>query len=241
MARSRNIKPGFFCNEILVELPFEYRLLFIGLWTVADRAGRFQDRPTRIKMELFPADSVDVEAGLRALHDNGFITRYSVDGCRYCQVLAWDKHQNPHIKEATSTIPAPDASGASTVQTPDKNSASPADSLIPDSLNLIPDSRTLDQQADRSTETRFEEFWAAYPRKVGKEDARKAFVKLNPDAGLLAVMLDAVATSAKSEHWAKDKQFIPHPATWIRGKRWQDEEGGSCDDSGIPDYAVGAV
>ena len=75
--RSRNIKPGFFKNEVLVQLPFEQRLLFIGLWTVADRAGRFEDRPTKIKMELFPADNVDVDAGLQALHDNGFILRYS--------------------------------------------------------------------------------------------------------------------------------------------------------------------
>jgi len=39
MARSRNIKPGFFKNDHLVELPFEYRLLFAGLWTLADREG----------------------------------------------------------------------------------------------------------------------------------------------------------------------------------------------------------
>ena len=44
MARARNIKPGFFKNELLVGLPYEYRLLFIGLWTIADRDGRFEDR-----------------------------------------------------------------------------------------------------------------------------------------------------------------------------------------------------
>jgi hypothetical protein len=43
MARARNIKPGFFANPELVELPFATRLLFIGLWTVADRAGRLED------------------------------------------------------------------------------------------------------------------------------------------------------------------------------------------------------
>ena len=37
MARSRNIKPGFFSNDELVELPFEARLLFIGLWTIPGR------------------------------------------------------------------------------------------------------------------------------------------------------------------------------------------------------------
>ncbi len=59
MARARNIKPGFFRNAELVELPFEARLLFIGLWTIADREGRLEDRPKQIKMEVFPADNVD--------------------------------------------------------------------------------------------------------------------------------------------------------------------------------------
>ena len=49
MARARNIKPGFFKNEFLAEMPCEVRLLFIGLWTLADREGRLEDRPKRIK------------------------------------------------------------------------------------------------------------------------------------------------------------------------------------------------
>lgn len=148
MSRSRNIKPGFFKNEILVALPFEYRLLFVGLWTLADRAGRLEDRPVRIKMEVFPADNVDVNAGLQALHENGFVLRYEADGCKYLQILAWSKHQNPHVKEAPSTIPAPCEHCASTGQDTTKASASRADSLIPDSL--IPDSRAEDAIASLS-------------------------------------------------------------------------------------------
>jgi hypothetical protein len=138
MSRARNIKPGFFKNELLVELAFEYRLLFVGLWTMADRDGRLEDRPTKIRMEVFPADPVDVSAGLQALHDGGFILRYTVDGKAFIQILAWCKHQNPHVKEAKSTIPAPGEHCASTVQDTTKADTSPADSLIPDSL--IPDS-----------------------------------------------------------------------------------------------------
>lgn len=135
MSRSRNIKPGFFKNEVLVELPFECRLLFIGLWTMADRAGRLEDRPTKIKMELFPADSVNTDASLQSLHDSGFILRYVVDGKRLIQIIAWDKHQNPHVKEAKSILPASVEHGAGTRQGATKEDASPSDSL-----NLIPDS-----------------------------------------------------------------------------------------------------
>jgi len=106
MGRSRNIKPGFFTNDELVELPFEYRLLFAGLWTIADRDGRLVDRPKKIKLEIFPGDDVDCAAGLQALVDSGFIERYEVGGKKFIQVLNWHKHQTPHHKEVASQIPA---------------------------------------------------------------------------------------------------------------------------------------
>lgn len=147
MARARNIKPGFFSNDDLVELPFEARLLFIGLWTIADRAGRLLDRPKKIKMDIFPGDNVDVEACLVSLAQSGFIIRYESLGVRAIQVSNWSKHQNPHVKEAASTIPYQGQSDASTMQAPCKDSEGMGCAeeiperagLIPDSLNLIPD------------------------------------------------------------------------------------------------------
>lgn len=145
MARARNIKPGFFTNEELVELPFATRLLFIGLWTLADREGRLEDKPKRIKMHLFPADDIDVDQALCDLQASGFLKRYEVNGARYIQVLAFRKHQNPHRDEKPSSIPAPDGQSASTVQAPCKPSANPADSPIPDSP--IPETTTTDASA----------------------------------------------------------------------------------------------
>lgn len=107
MARARGIKPGFFRNADLAELQVEARLLFIGLWTLADREGRLEDRPKQIKMEVFPADSLDVEPMLEQLHKAGFITRYEVAGVKYAQVVNFTKHQTPHHKEVSSEIPAP--------------------------------------------------------------------------------------------------------------------------------------
>ncbi len=105
MARARNIKPGFFTNEDLVELDFATRLLFIGLWTEADRAGRLEDRPKRLKMAIFPADSVDVDAMLEGLERFGFIRRYVACGRRLIQVVNWSKHQSPHHTEKASELP----------------------------------------------------------------------------------------------------------------------------------------
>lgn len=147
MSRARNIKPGFFKNDILAELPFEYRILFQGLWCEADREGRLEDRPKRIKAEVFPYDDVDVDSGLNALQLAGFITRYAVGKSQYIQVLEFKKHQNPHCKEAASTIPAHNEHGASTVQAPEIPERA---GLIPDSGFLIPDSRDESANADLS-------------------------------------------------------------------------------------------
>lgn len=118
MARARNIKPGFFQNEILVELPIETRLLFIGLWTLADREGRIEDRPKRIKMALFPCDTFDPDACLDELHKSGFIVRYEVNGTKVIEIVNFLKHQTPHGTEKDSVLP--DKEGNLTVHQRDK-------------------------------------------------------------------------------------------------------------------------
>lgn len=133
MSRSRNIKPGFFKNEQLAELSFEYRLLFQGLWCLADREGRLEDRPKRIRAEIFPYEDVNVEFGLRELAVKGFIVRYENETGRYIEVTNFFKHQNPHKKEAASIIPAPEIPALS-LEKPGISGTSRADSF-----NLIPD------------------------------------------------------------------------------------------------------
>jgi hypothetical protein len=107
MARARNIKPGFFRNADLVELPAFTRLLFAGLWTLADRAGRLEDRPKQIKMDIFPADDVDVNAALAELSQAGMLQRYDIEGKRCLQITNFAKHQNPHRDEKASILPPP--------------------------------------------------------------------------------------------------------------------------------------
>ena len=105
MARSRNIKPGFFRNEMLAECSPLTRLLFAGLWCLADRAGRLEDRPKRIRAEVLPYDDGSVDEMLNELDRAGFILRYQVGDQRFIQVLNFARHQNPHHREAESTIP----------------------------------------------------------------------------------------------------------------------------------------
>ena len=105
MARMRTIKPSFFCNEELLSVSPLVRLLFIGLWTVADRRGRIEDRPVRIKVQLLPMDDCDIDAALDQLQGKELIVRYEVDGARYIQIVNFEKHQVPHLRETESVIP----------------------------------------------------------------------------------------------------------------------------------------
>ena len=158
MARARNIKPGFFLNDELGELDPLARLLFAGLWCVADKEGRLEDRPKRIKIETLPYDDCDIDKLLDDLAESGFIVRYEVDETRYIQVENFRKHQNPHPKEAASVLPAPPEnreeiksnvkqctsrekvvpSNGKEIKSPEKQVAKNADSLIPHPLSLNP-------------------------------------------------------------------------------------------------------
>ncbi len=150
MARVRMIKPGFFLDDALCELPPLARLLFAGLWCIADREGRLEDRPKRIKAEVLPYDDCDVDVLLDELAKHDFIIRYRHGDGRFVQVANFTKHQTPHIKEAASTIQAPDWHGASTIQAPDWHGASTI--LAPDwhgaSTILAPPDTDTDTDTD---------------------------------------------------------------------------------------------
>ena len=70
MSRLRTLKPGFFLDDELADCPPLTRLLFAGLWVIADREGRLEDRPKRIKTETLPYDDCDVDAMLDELFDS---------------------------------------------------------------------------------------------------------------------------------------------------------------------------
>lgn len=152
MSRSRNIKPGFFKNEDLAECDPLARILFAGLWCQADREGRMEDRPKRLKAELLPYDDCDIETLLNQLERFGFIVRYERNGNKYLAVPEFKKHQNPHMREPASQIPAPCEHSASTVLASCEHSSGPADSpfLIPDSIEK-PSSETADAVPDPAT------------------------------------------------------------------------------------------
>lgn len=105
MARARNIKPGFFLNEKLAECEPLARLFFSGLWCHADREGRLEDRPKRLKMAILPYDDCNIENLLTQLSNAKFIIRYKAENEQFIQIVNFVKHQQPHHMECPSEIP----------------------------------------------------------------------------------------------------------------------------------------
>ncbi len=88
-------------------------------------------------------------------------------------------------------------------------------------------SKSGPKAADKNIE-RFEKFWKSYPRKIGKGQARKVWLRLKPNDELTDTLVMAVEAQKKSEQWQKSQgQFIPHPTTWLNQERWEDEISGT--------------
>lgn len=242
MARARNIKPAFFTNELLGTEDPIIALTFVGLWCLADKVGILEDRPLRIKAELFPyRESLDVNGYLSVLARLGFIVRYENEGRRLIQVCNFRKHQSPHHTEKAKGFPFHNDpkslivtdNGYETVKEQGSDGehqvTERSDSLIPDSLNhdsgftdsLIPEEKTCAPAAHADL---FEKFWKLYPNKKGKANAQKAWARLKVTDDLFAIIADGLARQVCCDAWLKDGgAFVPHPATWLNGKRWEDE------------------
>lgn len=88
---------------------------------------------------------------------------------------------------------------------------------------LNPDPNTLPAVCQRGTVT-FDDFWRVYPRRDARRDAEKAWRQVGPDDELAAAIIRHVEGRAQCDaQWAKGRQFIPLPATFLRGERWNDE------------------
>jgi len=111
MARIRTIKPEFFTHWELFDLENEsglpIRVAFAGLWTQADREGRFQWIPQQLKLGCLPYDDIDFSRVLHALTTRGFIKKYTVKGRDFGFIPGFLDHQVINNREKPSSLPDP--------------------------------------------------------------------------------------------------------------------------------------
>jgi hypothetical protein len=217
MARARNIKPSIFKNEVLGVADPLLTLLFENLWCLADREGRLEDRPLRIKAETFPyRDGINADAMLNELQGMGFIQRYKINGQALIQIVNFKKHQTPHNTEKASELPAQITEGLS-LDNAESTEAKRPDSLNPPTDSGIPPAESTPPAPDGYT-SEFEEAWDAYPQRPGsnKKAALKAWnarlkAKVLPEDMLAGVRRYA----AYVKHEKTEPQFIKQAETFF--------------------------
>jgi len=117
VARIRTIKPDFWTDEKVVELSAFARLLFIGLWNFADDEGRMVLSPKRIKMQIFPADTLDISALFGEIRREKLIEVYAIDNIEYLQINSFAKHQKID-KRSASKLPSNSSSSPESPRIP---------------------------------------------------------------------------------------------------------------------------
>lgn len=219
MARSRWIKPEFFKHERLADLPPLHRLLFIGLWCQADRAGRLEDRPARLKIECLPYDDVDIVSMLDDLarHPDFLIVRYEQNGQALIRIPGFRRHQNLHPREPASLLPCMDD----------------ASSCIDDAcgMHMVEEYKNASSSSPGGVQrgadaTAFETFWIAYPPRegvrTGKQAARAAWKRVSEAD--VAPLMAALERLKRTKQWTRDDgKFIPHASTFLNQRRWEDD------------------
>jgi hypothetical protein len=251
---NRIIKESIAQSEKLNSLTdFQFRL-WVHLITYVDDYGRGDARPAIIRGTCFPfrerMTNKDIEKGLAELAGAGCVGLYEVDGRPYLYFPGWERHQrvrqkiskfpgpiDQHMEEeaksaresdACGDVPQPAADGGdvrleSRIQNPESRIQNPESEKKPRG------------GAERDWQQEFDRFWAAYPRKAG--DKKKAFQAYKKAGVELQVLLDAISRQKQSAQWQK-AEYIPHPATWLNGRRWEDE---LTPAGGVPKGASGVL
>lgn len=244
MARSRTVSPKFFKNEHLAELPYEARLLFIGLWTLADRSGRLEDRPKRIQVELFPYGlNGDIDQLLESLDAGDFIFRYRFNQEMFIQIPKWFSYQRPHPHEVDSVIPPIPCDLSDFKGCRDMSRASRDMSLHVMTCQSVPSVPSVPSGSSGSSvppkaprakparecgwlETAFTEFWSVVWAKIGR-GASWAEYRLKATTPELAEQINSAAKEQGPRlllEAARREGGVPlHPRTWLHQERYLDE------------------
>lgn len=249
MARIRSIKPELRTSLTVAEWPREVRYFWTLLWGYLDDHGRGVDNNRLILADCFPLDRdldehiidswLDMFTVPGAGNDCGPLCRYEVKGKRYIHATNWREHQRPshptdsrvplcplheapqkvngHVNRPSGTFPEPLPKTSGT--TPELFAP---EQLIGDVVRGVDGDVVAD--ATDAPEAGFEDFWDPWPRKVSKDDAEKAWDKaIKARADPTTIIKAAAAYAERCRLIGQEKKFIPHPASWLNKKRWNDD------------------
>ena len=233
---NRILKESVCCSENIDSLTWFQEAFFYRLIVNCDDYGRMDARPKVLASKLFPLKDIRINQIVDALHalsSAELVVLYEKDGHPFLQMKTWDRHQT--IRAKKSKFPAPDddckqlnADEINCKQMKSDESKCPRNPIQSNTNTIQSESESKTRPQARETvkdeDLAFAAFWELYPNKVAKQDALKAWKKLKPDSELLVKIMAGLRKWIDSDEWKRDGgRFIPHPSTWINGRRWEDE------------------
>lgn len=228
MAERRMFAKTIIDSDIFIDMPLTTQALYFHLAMRADDDG-FVNNPKKIQRMVCCTDD-----DMRLLIAKQFVIPFD-NGI--CVIRHWKIHNyirndryKPTIYLTEKSMLASDENGLYI----EKN----IDGIPSDNQNVYQMETQVRLGKDRLDKSKipplspkggdranlFETFYSAYPKHQAKKQALKAFEKLNPDDELFAAIMAALENQKQSDQWQRDNgQFIPLPATWLNGRRWEDE------------------
>ncbi len=218
--------------DLLLMVNHEERKVLVGNKTVVVKPG---ERLTSIAQlsERWGWSRCKTKMFLDLLQEENMITYQSTTKYTLVTIVKWDFYQNDtdshrhHFDNKTTTNQHQiDTNKNEKNEKNDENEKKNNTPLPPQGhesgetivSNVIPMVNTEEDEGFRA-------FWAVYPKRVNKESASKAWKRLNPDETTVQAIVKAVEKQKATEQWRREKgRYIPYPATWLNGKRWEDEE-----------------
>jgi hypothetical protein len=238
MPRTRMVKPEFFNDEKLTTLSRDVRLLYIGLWVWSDDYAVIRANSVWLKNNIFPYDDIKIQTfqnWLSELENLKRIYPFVHDQEKYYFMPYFKEHQvinkpsktaknpDPPEKILDTTVVLPECYRSATVALRSDIGVGVGvgvDSGVGVGIELSVSAKA----ADGVVVSQFSQFWSQYPRKEKKKNSFEAFKRLNLKNGDFEKIMESLSKQKMTEQWTKDGgKFIPHPTTWINGRRWEDE------------------
>jgi hypothetical protein len=218
---SRMIRDALLNSDRFLGLPDNTaRICYVSCLLTADDRGNLEASSgalVRLWRDFGPNSNAKAEDTAQFLSDKDLVRLYEVDGKRYMHIPRFGQRMRS-FKRACPASPW--------CESVEESTKSPAicQQVAASSGKSRPEVKRSEEKYT-SAQTAFARFWDAYPKRVSKGRALKAWSKLNPNELLTSEILQAVMRAKTSERWRKDAgQYVPHPATWLNDRGWEDED-----------------
>lgn len=243
---NRLLREGICSSDAIESLSPELEVMFYRLLVVCDDYGYMDARPPILKAQCFPlkdsATQAKIQSWIDELAKQGLIAVYEKDNKQFLAICKWEQRARSRQK-----YPGPMDEGCQSIdrqlsdncQTDDRlgwgwgwgggkgahserlGNCQTIDGQLPD--NGQTDDRLGRGKGKGAHSARFDRFWFAYPRKVAKRDALKAWMKISADDDLTEKIVTAVISAKTSVQWLNEGgKYIPFPATWLNRGQWED-------------------